>query len=95
MSRHFVTSRLNMKVAGLVLMLLGSSCAAAQQYSRREGESACASFDRCAVYDDSGKHDVACFQPAGEAPLAFAGDVAWPLTTAVCQPEQLTVPSAG
>lgn len=95
MSRHFITNRRDASVAGLLLLFMSSSCAATQQYSRLAGESACASFDRCVVYDESGEHDVACFQPAGDAPLAFAGDVDWPLTTAACQSMPSKVPSAG
>jgi hypothetical protein len=75
-----------LRVGTLVAVtLLVSSCAAVQRYSRSAAETACASFDRCVVYDDTGRHDVACFQPPGDASPAVAGDAGWPLTTASCR----------
>jgi hypothetical protein len=85
MSRHLGRIRLHSPAASLLLVLLCSSCAAVEQYSRRAGQSACSAFDRCAVYENVGEHVVACFQPAGEVPEAFAGDSGWPLSSAKCQ----------
>jgi len=95
MFTHPGRSRLRMQLPWLLLALLGSSCAAAQQYSRVAGQRACASFDQCTVYDGAGKHGAACFQPAGEVPQVFAGDSGWPLPTATCRPRLLEVPFAG
>jgi len=95
MSRHFEANHFHVAVAGLLAMLLGSSGDALQRYSVQAGQNACASFDECTVYDDAGRHEVACFQPAGEAPQAFAGDFGWPLSTATCKVKPSTSPSAG
>ena len=95
MTRHTCRSQLRRQLPWLLLALLGSSCAATQQYSRVAGQRACASFDRCTVYDGAGTHGAACFQPAGEVPQVFAGDSGWPLPTAVCQPGPSEAPSAG
>jgi hypothetical protein len=95
MLRQVGPNRRHVKVAWLLLMLLSSSCAAAQQFSRRTGQIACASFDRCMAYDDAGKHEATCFQPADEAPQVFAGNSRWPLSTAVCPFAGVAIPFAG
>ena len=95
MSRHFAANHLHVAVAGLLAMLLGSSCGAIQRYSAQAGQNACTSFEKCTVYDDAGRHEAACFQPAAEAPQAFAGDSGWPLSTVTCQAQPSKAPSAG
>jgi hypothetical protein len=87
MSRTLGLKYFGLQVGALAaVMLLAPSCTAVQRYSRSTAETACASFDRCTVYDDAGRHEVACFQPAGETSTASAGDAGWPITTASCRP---------
>jgi len=59
-------------------------CSALESYSRRAGANACASFDRCLVYDDSGPREAACFAPWGERPTVIAGQYGWPFAPGVC-----------
>jgi len=95
MSRRVASIRFDVKVGGLLLALLASSCADMARYSQRAGQVACASFDQCTVYDDAGRHDVACFEPWGDEPEVFAGDSGWPLTTVSCPSRPSNTPSAG
>ena len=78
-----------------LLIVSASSCAEVQRYAQRTGEDACASFDQCTVYDGTGMHEVACFQPWGAETPAFADDSGWPLSTASCRSERVLPPSAG
>ena len=96
MLRTSILKYFGLRLGTLVAVtLLASSCTAARTYSRSAAETACASFDRCAVYDGTGSHQVACYAPAQEAPLVFAGDSGWPLGSATCQSRALRAPSAG
>jgi hypothetical protein len=92
MSGHVGSKRFAGTMAALLLTLLAPSCAAVQQYSKNTGRNACASFDQCTVYDNQGKYEVACFEPAGEVHEVFAGDFAWPLSTGACQPTNTATP---
>lgn len=95
MSRRIASTRFDVKVGCLLLALLASSCADVARYSQQAGQIACASFDQCTIYDDAGRHDVACFQPWGDGPQVFAGDSGWPLSTGSCPSRPSRTLSAG
>jgi hypothetical protein len=94
MSRRVASTLLDPKVGFLLLLLLGSSCADVEHFSRRAGQAACASFDQCTVYDDAGEHEVACFDVGGDESRVFAGESGWPLSTASCPARASVAPSA-
>jgi hypothetical protein len=95
MSRRIASIRFDVKVGCLLLALLGSSCAEVARYSQQAGQVACGAFNQCTVYDDAGRHDVACFDAWGEESQVFADESGWPLSTTACPARPSPPPPAG